>query len=92
VFNAVIYSMIAHQTKVSSTTISTPTVFSRMQWFTTIIGIVIAITCSLLLLSDHQSGKDEEKQFAFRNTSVSVTINDVIATPGTTVMSVLAMF
>jgi hypothetical protein len=91
-FNAVIYVMIASKMKVSSTTTIGPTAFTRMQWFTTVIGIVIAITCSLLLLSDLQSSKSQEEQFAFRNTSMSVTIHEVVATPDATVMSVLAMF
>jgi hypothetical protein len=58
----VIYIMIANQMKSYPATHRDASLFARLQWFMAVIGIVTAIACSMVLVSEIEQSQEEVKQ------------------------------
>jgi hypothetical protein len=66
-FSVVIYNMITRKLKSRPTSESASSRFTGMHWFLTVIGIVTAVICSIILLSDTPA--QLQKQSLFTNTT-----------------------
>ena len=66
--------------------------FTGIQWFTMVVGVVIAISCSLVLLSDLNPRHHERKRPVFRNESSSVIISKIARVSEINLKTVLAKF
>jgi hypothetical protein len=66
--------------------------FTLIHWFTTVMGVLTAVACSIILMSGDAAGEADQNQFGLMNSPTWVVADKVSSAPDAKALPIFALF